>query len=538
VNKTFYESARFFRDRTQTFYLEGTEDTDFCAVSAARIKALISEPSQSTRSIRHITIFSPYVRKGRHTFPSLRDILGFDPKPSDALPNDVKWNPISQLIAKTPGLKSFTFGAYEQIPLCITEALQKYHPKAELHIKNWTRTNQSQGPNDPAELALTNSVNLRSLQVNLGNPDGDVDLRRTALRRIVALAPNLEVVDISVNNTDGYPPIGPPDAWVEQQKRSAAFQYQHSPRHSIKVLKSQEAADVDHLGEVIALHELESLEINEIPPPGFFENISGGNRFPSLKHLSINPGPGGLRRYRRGQSALNNFLLSCQPLESLQLTCCRHIVPPYLTLLKDHGSRLHTLKLHEVENSRADITQSELTHILEVCPHLIYIEVDLDTSIDGSYEQDILCRLAKFPHLTTIKLHSGLSKIQSTPTHPFQRGDSDWIANIWSLLRKHKRTSQAAALQGLFIELGNEEEKGRPWEEREAPASQILATRSDRDDRPNEIVVVWKMKGAKRMRQVKIVPEEVHYPEDSASPVPGDSQALKLCEVRRWPNDS
>jgi hypothetical protein len=141
VNKTFYESARYLRDRKQNFYLEGTDDTDFCTGSAARIKAFISGPSSNTRCIRHIMISSPFIGTGRPTLPSLRNhILNLVPVVRDTPPSDLKWHPISQLIAKTQTLRSFTFGAYEKIPLSITETLQKYHPKAELHIRNWTRT--------------------------------------------------------------------------------------------------------------------------------------------------------------------------------------------------------------------------------------------------------------------------------------------------------------------------------------------------------------------------------------------------------------
>ncbi|KAE9378408.1 hypothetical protein N431DRAFT_528722 [Stipitochalara longipes BDJ] len=513
VNRAFYDSARYFRDRKQAFYLKGT---DICPISAARLEALLSGSLPSTRTLRHITISSPVIRKDQQTLPNLRDILDLGPQPTNSSSNELKFKPICQLITRTPKLKSFTFEAYMQIPLCIIDALQNHHPNAELHIKNWTRTSQSEGHNDPAEVALSQSPNLRSIEANLGNTEAGFDLRRPAMRRIVALAPNLTTVSITINNTiRSYPPIEPVfEMYSEQSQRSAAFSVANPSSNSIKNLKSQLGEDVNYLEDVTALEILETLEVCQIPFGNFFMNSEQGNRFPSLKHLFINLDKRKGRQYRRVGQNLTKFLMTLQPLSSLQLSCCAHLLPAYTTFLFPHGAHLRTLILHEAETShgREDKRPIELEQIRRNCPNLVEIGIDINTSIDGMEELHILCQLAKFPFLNAIRLHFGLTRNQFTIKNPLHRG---YLENIWGVLRENKTKREAAALLQLIITMGELDRKvprriSEFWVKWEAENRlHIIATPSDRDDGANEIVVMMKTKDERPVRTRRQIPSGI-----------------------------
>jgi len=537
VNRAFYDSARYFRDRNQTFFLEGIDgkqSTYFCPISAARLEALLSGPLSNVRTLRYITISSRVVRRDRQTLPQVRDILDSRLTPNHSVSNELKFAPIARLIAKTPKLKSLTFEAYEQIPLCIMEALQCYHPNAELHIRNWTRTSQGEGHNDPAELALSQSPNLRSIEANMGNREAGFDLRRPALRRIVALAPSLEMVDISnKNTTNSFPHFEPvSEMWLEQQRRSDHFKVANPSSNSVKILKSQGGDDVSYLSNVTALEMLETLEVCHNPfvfgyqVGASFTNNNQENRFPSLKHLSVKPDVHNGWRWLNARQALTSFLMNLQPLRSLQLSNCAHLLPAYTTFLFHHGAHLRILILHEAEtqHGRGDKRPIEVDQIWRNCPNLMEIGIDIDTSVDGAEELDILRQLAKFPFLATIGLHFGLTRNQFTVTNPFHRGylgktlqESSWVENIWGVLREHKTKHESAALQKVVITMGELNcsiprgitEFWIKWEAENRV--QIVATPSDRDDGANEIVVITKVKEKHAVRIRRQIPLATTY---------------------------
>ena len=118
-------------------------------------------------------------------------------KPGD---QEYKWILMAALIAAIPYLQTVRFGAHEQLPLSIIEALAKHHPRAHFYLPNWTHKEGGQDHTDPAELALANSPNLRSIDASyLGActfPQMSLDLRLPAFKRILVLAPNFQEVEV------------------------------------------------------------------------------------------------------------------------------------------------------------------------------------------------------------------------------------------------------------------------------------------------------------------------------------------------------
>ena len=414
-------------------------------------------------------------------------------------------------------MRSFTFKAYEQIPLCITEALQSRHPNAELHIRNWTRTSQYEGPNTPAEVSLSRCPNLHSIEVDLGNAESGIDFRRPALKRIVALAPNLTTVNFAHNSIPHYHPTTNPsfELYYEQQKLARSFNVLSPASNSLRNLKSRSGDDLDWLDDVAALDKLESLEIGHIPFGDFHLNKNHENRFLSLMCLSVTDKAHTGQGSRRRGATLTNFLMNLQPLYSLEISCCAHLLPAYNTFLYHHGTQLRTLIMHEAEmpTGRGDKAPIGIDQIRRTCPLLTEIGIDIDSSTNGVEEFDIFCQLAKFPFLTTIRIHFGITRNQFATENPFHRGylgqtqrTSSWVENIWSVLRDNKAKSEVAPLQKLVVTMGEVDRKvlqdpSQTWarwvlENR----LQIVANPSERDDGANEIVVVTRTKDERPVR--------------------------------------
>jgi hypothetical protein len=344
----------------------------------------------------------------------------------------------------------------------------------------------------------------------------------------VALSPNLETVDISIGNIDPFPPISSTNGYTEQEERSVSFKVRNPSRNPIKILSSQQGDEVDYLESATNLQMLETLEINEIPPS--FENNERGTMLPSLKNLSVRIGPGGTRRQDMIHQALANFLSTCPSLYSLQLSCCAPVLPSYLAIVSARGSQLRILKVHEAEtvHGRGDGKRLELNEIRRVCPLLTDIRIDINTStVDGTSELDFFHQLGRFPFLNTIRLHFAPIQNQVTANNPFQRENSEWVENIWCVLRESKMKYGTVWLQELHISMGEQVRTlgpgiaalGARWEA--TNQLDIIATLSDRGDMPNEIVVVTKIKGAepRASRERRQIPGSVRLPDGLAFPV-------------------
>jgi hypothetical protein len=90
---------------------------------------------------------------------------------------------------------------------------------------------------------------------------------------------------------------------------------------------------------------LESLDVDEIPIDQFFVDNGIGNRFSSMKHFSVHLLPGARRYLPRVIWTLENFPLSCQLLQSLQLSNCSNRLSSFSNILAAHGSALRKLNL-------------------------------------------------------------------------------------------------------------------------------------------------------------------------------------------------
>jgi len=148
VNKTFNRSARSFKNRSQTFtYRSKYNGMDKAAETQVFIRTLLTNPSKrgAINDIRHITVDS-LIEWYTNTFNMRRFSQrldgddGFDFEWLET-PETVRqrWEPLAKLISQIPCLRSFTFGGGDQMPLVLIQALEKYQPRAHLHIRDWAR---------------------------------------------------------------------------------------------------------------------------------------------------------------------------------------------------------------------------------------------------------------------------------------------------------------------------------------------------------------------------------------------------------------
>lgn len=436
-----------------------------------------------------------------------------------------KWLPLCSLVNAIPHLKSFTcqgviYPGTDQLPTCLIEAIKEYHPRAHLHVQNWTRVRDDEDHNNEAELALATSPNLRSIQATLWTAVSGFDFKPAALKRIISLAPNLESVDISEASSGCLIQRFTLELLMEQERLSKLFEIAEMSNSSLKSVKCRASSFFYVLKDVIDLSKLEILDIDYIPGATFFKDDGPVGKFSSLKHLSTALGPS--IQFDLGElgTTLGSFLMYCNPLESLSLTnrCGRISLP---TVLANNGPALRSLSLHETETSilgepRETLHLTQIEEIRRMCPLLEDLTLDLDRASSPDSKKAILSKLAKFPRLSVIRIYFDLgiaeeaartpwvfldedeaeaevAAHQANPFHPFK--DTCWLENIWSFLRNDKKEHGTVPLRELHIKVGEWEREigaGYPagwiiWES--SNRRYYIATASERDDLPNEISV-------------------------------------------------
>jgi hypothetical protein len=443
------------------------------------------------KNTRHLTITS---------WPGMQNSIGQRAGPLVNKPGDqeYKWILMASLIAAIPYLQTIDFEAYEQLPLSIIEALAKHHPKAHLYVRNWTRKEGGQDHTDPAELALANCPNLRSIHTSdlraFPFPRMPLNLRLPAFKRILALAPNLQEVEVSsfVNsNCTLYSTIMA--GTVEQIHKTKLFAIDR-PSTSIRKLKWQGIDFLFNLldGIILDLSKIETLEFEQFvdPFPGInIHNVFWGlevkpaSLFPSLKHLSIIIQR--LLEQTGRYEGIQDFITSLPRLESLSLSDWSHIpIHILLNILSIQGSTLRTLHFHDVLHTHDDgidnpyplgdaarmMTIDLLQDIRFFCPQLEEIWIDIQSSGDGSIERQLFSVLATFPKLKFIILTfdygdgvapkyrdhpRGRSAIpKSYVANPFQKVNPKFAENIWSVLREGKVNNNTTPLKRLEVMVG------------------------------------------------------------------------------------
>jgi hypothetical protein len=380
VNKVFHDSAYAYKNRHHTFFF-GDESKNSSKRTQQAINDLLNDVSKITilNSIRSVTVTS-HAPSASWIGGARRWEGGVDNDPIPD-PPEQKWGAFTNLLSRLPYLKTLTFCGGDQMPAILLEGLQKYHQVAPLHVKDWSRIRDDEDHNNLAELALACSPHLRSIQARLWNTNVSYDLRFPALKRIIALAPNLQDVDISKGQS-GCVVRGYTMEDLEEESRPAKLFEVEPSAGSIKSLKSRGQAHVQLLDGVIDSSKLERLDSDYVHGEDFFYR-DGVYRFGNLKHVSI-----GLSyyNYETASVAVKSFVEACEPLESLKLTDRGEAIP-LSTILSTHGRTLRKLALHEtesVEEQRKSLTFDELRKIGQHCPLLEDFTLDATSWSPGT----------------------------------------------------------------------------------------------------------------------------------------------------------
>lgn len=286
------------------------------------------------------------------------------------------------------------------------------------------------------------------------------------------------------------------------------------------------------LEDVTDMRKLERLDVGWIPSSGFFlSNAAGKPRFETLKHLSVKLSSWYDPGHNNNDPSLQDFLASCPPLESLQISDRLGRVD-LSTILDNHGHSLRKLNLHESERLYSDdptaadrycLSLDEIRAVRERCPDLQEITADVDRYPYRYPNRDstkkILQELALFNNIKKIVLYFPLrlgdepkvpnpseeaSLISSTEssgseivvTDPFNQKDCPcWLENIYSFLKYLKSVNSTAPLTELHIKLGEWEREapmGMPasWECTEGRSKRCFVLKeAERDDCKNVVEV-------------------------------------------------
>ena len=514
VSKVFYACAYPLRHRHQTFAFKEDLKDRRSQRSHDILRGLLADPARKhiLLSIQSISVTSI------HKSGNLRVSALCDRSYKESHEN--KWLLMTDVLSKIPHLRTFTLQGTDQLSVAVLDALAKHQPQAHLHIQNWTRLEDDEDHNNPAELALAKSPNLKSLQARLWNTTTRIDLRQAALKRIVAISPALDDLDISTESLS----LAPRQITVEEQLELSRRREKFSENvivssNSIRSLRARRPSDTNFLQDVTDTSILQTLTFGYLNQD--FVSLAALwqiDKLPHLKHLTFALNDSMIPEVYQ---LMNDFLQTCRSLETLSVTDgANHI---QLSTILFHGSTLRTLVLHELESSSSDIrrsiTVSEIQWLSESCKMLEDITIDAGNPLKGEGWNEMLSTLAAFPFLHTIRIYMPLgvadeaartphifldedetrAEIELHRSKPFKPiEDSRWLENAWSLLRHEKRRNGHKPLQEMHVKLGEWEREmsgGYPagwviWEA--ANRRYFTATPHERDDRPNNINVYIK----------------------------------------------
>jgi len=505
VNKLFNRAAYSYRNKHQRFTFGDTANEKVKKTQAI-IKDLLNDPTKSSvlDAIRTISIEVHEIK---------------DWNRNKASTNYSGWDDLVDLLIRLPYLKALTVAGDGQIPKIVFETIEHYHKTAYLDILDWCRLEDGQDHNNPDEIALAKSPNLRSIQARLWNTNADYDLRFAALKRIVTMAPNIQDVDISQGSSGCVVRGYSMEQLQEERRRAALFDVEASPK-SIKSLKSEGGSFVDSLGIAVDCTKLESLDIDYIPDEDFFtRDCLPNSRFPNLKHFSTS-----IDLYNRDaiklavlKLAVSGYIASAKPLQTLSLKNWRKDIP-LSTILSAHGKTVQTLALHETENINEPqglLSLTELDQIAQCCPFLEDLTLDVgDRGLDHMLA--MISALAKLPKLSVLRIYIPLGiagEAAQTPWGLLEKekssldvgshkrnplsplDDACWLENFWSILRTEKLRYRTPALQEFHVKIGEWESKmgqgfPAPWVIWESSNRRyLIAKPSERDDTPDELSV-------------------------------------------------
>lgn len=362
----------------------------------------------------------------------------------------------------------------------ILRALHTHHPSSKLSAYNWIPVvNNIDAPfsDEPTEeeQELSQSPCLVALYSEpiLWDIQSHRVQKQKALRRIIWLAPHLEVISLTR--------MSPFDS--EELDQLGAMGHRKVVRTIALRHVALDARSLRYLSEFAYTHKLTSL-FDVSPGPDFLYasasgSHDGGNLFSSLKHLRFNLNPWGHIPTVLA-AALNLFLSSCPGLTSLSLVIPYHqdfdpnrdqntwpLSLVFSTILSRHGLSLDTLRLHQAEemfvenNPRTCLSVNELRQLRNTVPHLDELEFDIDRTGDGMHEQDIYAILARIPTLQKININMDLGLVSNAnnANKPPKSGSegiypliqADTVRTMWNTFIKNK---VGLPLQEFILKVG------------------------------------------------------------------------------------
>jgi hypothetical protein len=452
------------------------------------IKSLLEDPAKSDvlHNIQNILLEVTRLKLRGHWEGSVWK--------EDALPKDYNreeiFTNVVDLIKNLPKLRSLTFRGNGQVPLILINALQEYLPRTSLHVQGWKRLRPDEDHNNPVEIALAKSLNLRSISTSFADTGTLYDLRSAAFKRIIALAPNLESVHImpaderSLMSFTDIPNL----RYIEEHRRGQLFEIKNPSSNAIKTLITSHGHEIHTWENATDMAKLERLE-TRLGPPSLLKPGEQTPRLQSLAHISFSMITHHLEHAQRMNDDMNNFLTICKPLQSLSIDTWFKTLA-FADILPHHGSTLRKLYLHDTE---AILPMTLLKDIRDHCTELQDFELDMKRSSDGKAEAELLSALSTFPKLRIVRLNisPGITGVHYAE-NPFWTKNPGWLERMWVLLSPLR-------LEELHVKIGKWDNMwwggGRyisyDWGEEEGESWRcVWARRSERDDRPDEIMVI------------------------------------------------
>ncbi|KAK7443555.1 hypothetical protein VKT23_015728 [Stygiomarasmius scandens] len=325
-----------------------------------------------------------------------------------AINEELKYSSLIRLLSQLPGLVKFTFSLHKPMPIKLLDALHSSQPNIQLHIRNWTRKSIDTRFGDPGELALASSPLLRTIHASVYDGDGEIDLQRAAFMRIVVLAPNLESYSWSSHSTGGCViHMMSHEQYQEEAQLRKEFDVDQPVKKVLKAVHiDHEVSWVKNQAGIVDLSKLERLEGVHVSRN---IDVGLGDIFSSLKVLDIQVM---LWRTEINLESFQGFLCSLPSLEELSILDGLTYIN-LNGLMSYHGPTLHTLQLHETENTslqdpRKTLSLDDLCLIRDSCPHLCNLGIDISYVRADPQEGEVYTVLSTFGNIHSLTLNYDL----------------------------------------------------------------------------------------------------------------------------------
>lgn len=454
VHKSFYEGIRRFRGRSETFHFGRIPGPKIARLTRRRIQDLLDSPRETSivSNIRQITITSDRESEDDEVWemPCLGNLKIYG-----------KWAELLNLIAAIPRLHTLLFKAFEPMPSFLVHQLERYHPTARLEIQNWTRHADDADHTDPCEIALSKSVNLRSIHADLWVSEARIDLRLSALKRITSSAPNLDEVKIhgerdSMGVRSRLWGIWNSPSEQELCDMDMAFMPETWCKNSTKSIEVLGKSYLVTLNDFVEFSLVENLHIDQRQNDILYAggaSLLGSISFNSLRCLTVVfPELFASLVDLENVRGMASFILQCRPLESLEILESTGQNIDCQSIVRYHGPNLRRLALFDSTNSRLEaavISVPILKSIRDFSPNLENIGVNALFSKNESIDTSTLSILAQIAPLRIVRLRCGSpfgmnrgddTFENSTETYgsKFRASNGNWIAKLWFFIQARR----------------------------------------------------------------------------------------------------